>query len=412
MKKINFKRTILFIALPLLLFSCQQDSEVKVKMEKVGSVYMVPAKVNGLPLKFIFDTGASEVSISMTEAVFMAKNGYLEEKDIKGTSFAQLADGSVMENTVIRLKTIEVGELTIHDVEASVAHNLDAPLLLGQSAIKKLGRIEFDGDNLYIHTRQRVKKNEIGKVDEKSQCLLDSLVRRAFEEYNEDDYMLAQKHIREARQLAINAYIDNRNWEIDYIDARTKNKLATNIGEAWKAPMPLLSSAFHANEDRTDGICVEYFVLLKVYALGLALHYSPEDGRYDSDMTFEDEFTDVVSILIEKDKYTAYRYSAIYYIENFNVAKGYCEKAIAIDSTKASAYETLGLVYIDVDSKKAIECYEKALTKSDADSAYLYRLLAWQYASWSPEQIKHLKKAAQLGDIVAQNMLKSWGIVW
>ena len=50
-----------------------------IKMEKSGGIYLIPCKVNGLPLKFIFDTGASDVSISLTEALFMLKNGNLKE---------------------------------------------------------------------------------------------------------------------------------------------------------------------------------------------------------------------------------------------------------------------------------------------------------------------------------------------
>jgi hypothetical protein len=53
-------------------------------MEKEGGVFTVPCSVNGLKLKFIFDTGASDVSISKTEAMFMLKNGYLNSDDIVG----------------------------------------------------------------------------------------------------------------------------------------------------------------------------------------------------------------------------------------------------------------------------------------------------------------------------------------
>ena len=40
----------------------------KVRMEKAGGVYLVPIKVNGLDLKFIFDTGASSICLSSAEA--------------------------------------------------------------------------------------------------------------------------------------------------------------------------------------------------------------------------------------------------------------------------------------------------------------------------------------------------------
>ena len=410
------KNKLLLFVLPLLLFSCKQDSSVIIKMEKVGGVYMIPAKVNGLPLKFIFDTGASEVSISLTEAIFMAKNGYLGESDIEGTSFAQLADGSVTENTRIKIKSIEIGELLIRDVSATIIHNADAPLLLGQSAIKKLGRIEFDSDNLIIHTSARAKGTNAVVVDERSQIALDSLISLAYEEYKCDDYMFAQKHIREARLLSINAYITNHNWELDYVDGIVKGELATSIDESWKRRMPLYRLAFHANADHKDGVCIKYVNLLNSYAYGLAQHFSPIDGSKldDNDMSFEDEFSDVISLLMEVDKYSAYMYSAEYYSENFNVAKNYCGKAIAIDSTKSEGYVVLGKTYYFTagDNEQAIKCYKKAMERQDADSAYIHRLLAWCYPYHSNEYKTHLKQAAKMGDLTAQEKLKLIGITW
>lgn len=410
------KKVLWLFVLSFLLFSCGEDSSVMIKMENVGGVYVIPAKVNGLPLNFIFDTGASEVSISLTEAIFMAKNGYLEENDIKGTSFAQLADGSVTENTRIRIKKIEIGELAIHDVSAAIIHNADAPLLLGQSAIKKLGRIEFDGDNLIIHTSGKQTKDNGLKVDEKSQIPLDSLICLAYKELKSSDCMLAQKHIHNARQLSISANITNRNWEIDCIDASIKGKLAPSVSDAWKAEMPLLKSAFYANTELKDGTCVKFDKLLKCYALGLAEHYSPDDGTSldKNDRTYEDEFINVISLLIEKDKYTAYVFSARYYEKNFNIAKSYCEKAIAIDSTKSDGYRQLGIIYCYTagDNEQAIKCYEKALEMSDADSGYIHRLFAWCYPDHSSECKSHLRQAAQLGDIEAQNKLKEMGVTW
>lgn len=144
MKKIAFASFFL-IALSLAL-----KSQVRIQMQNEGGVYTTPCIVNGLKLKFIFDTGASNVSISLSEAVFMLKNGYLEESDIRGSSYSQIANGDIIENTTINLREIEIGGIKIYDVEASIIHEASAPLLLGQSAIKKLGRIQIEGDEIII----------------------------------------------------------------------------------------------------------------------------------------------------------------------------------------------------------------------------------------------------------------------
>ncbi len=51
--------------------------------------------INGLPLSFWLDTGASDVSLSMVEATFMMKNGYLDSNDVVGSSYYLDANGNV-----------------------------------------------------------------------------------------------------------------------------------------------------------------------------------------------------------------------------------------------------------------------------------------------------------------------------
>lgn len=135
------------------LFISNSFGQITLKMTEQGGVYTMPCLVNGLKLNFIFDTGASDVSISLTEALFMFKNGYLTEIDITGTEYYSIANGDIAEGTTILLKEVDIEGLKLHNVKASIVHNLDAPLLLGQSALRKLGRIEFNYANntLYIY---------------------------------------------------------------------------------------------------------------------------------------------------------------------------------------------------------------------------------------------------------------------
>ena len=113
-------------------------------MKKVGGVYVMPCEVNGLPLRFIFDTGASEITISLTEALFMLKNGYLDENDLQGSQYYKIANGDLAEGTEVLIREVKIGELKLYNVKASIVHELDAPLLLGQSALSRLGKIEID----------------------------------------------------------------------------------------------------------------------------------------------------------------------------------------------------------------------------------------------------------------------------
>lgn len=141
-------KKVLSFLLVFIFLSAQ--SQVVLNMKKVGGVYEVPCKVNGLNLSFIFDTGASDVSISLIEALFMIRHGYLKEENILGKVQYSIANGDIAEGTRILLKDIEIGGLKLTNVEASIVHEMEAPLLLGQSAIQKLGKVEINGSKLTI----------------------------------------------------------------------------------------------------------------------------------------------------------------------------------------------------------------------------------------------------------------------
>ena len=116
----------------------------EIPFTKESGVYKVKCQINGLPLHFVFDTGASDVTLSMTEASFMMKNGYLSGNDVIGSQRYMDADGDISVGTVINLKDVNFGGQTLKNVRASVVRNQKAPLLLGQSVLGRLGKIEID----------------------------------------------------------------------------------------------------------------------------------------------------------------------------------------------------------------------------------------------------------------------------
>lgn len=115
-----------------------------IKMRHENGVYYVPCEINGVEMDFVFDTGASDITISLTEAQFLYKQNKLKDSDIKGSEYYQIADGSISEGTIINLKSVTIGNKTLYNVKASVVHNVEAPLLLGQSALSKFGKISID----------------------------------------------------------------------------------------------------------------------------------------------------------------------------------------------------------------------------------------------------------------------------
>lgn len=121
-----------------------------VKMERLNGVYYVECKINGSEMQFIFDTGASDITMSLTEARFLHKQGKLSDEDFKGRQQYQIADGSISEGTIVNLKTVTIGNRTLNNVQASIVQNMEAPLLLGQSALSEFGKISIDYKNQTI----------------------------------------------------------------------------------------------------------------------------------------------------------------------------------------------------------------------------------------------------------------------
>lgn len=123
---------------------CQESVGFEVPFTVSGNMYSLQGDVNGLQLRFIFDTGASLVTLSGVEADFMLKNGYLDERDFgSGTNF-RTASGQICEGTHVILREVSLGGQTLKNVRATVIRNQNAPLLLGQSLMKRLGDFYVD----------------------------------------------------------------------------------------------------------------------------------------------------------------------------------------------------------------------------------------------------------------------------
>ncbi len=115
-----------------------------------GDMISVRGEVNGLPLKFIFDTGASDITISSVEAAFMLKNDYLEEPDMGGVQNYRTASGELVEGTVVNLREIKLGGVTFLNIRAAIIKNQEAPLLLGQSMLARMMVFNVNNENKTI----------------------------------------------------------------------------------------------------------------------------------------------------------------------------------------------------------------------------------------------------------------------
>ena len=110
-----------------------------------GNIYEIVTEINKvLKISFIFDSGASEVSITPDVALTLIRTGTIDSNDwLEGATY-KFADGSVAKSTRFRIKSLRIGNYLLKNVSASISNSLEAPMLLGQNAISQLGKITID----------------------------------------------------------------------------------------------------------------------------------------------------------------------------------------------------------------------------------------------------------------------------
>ena len=93
----------------------------RISVKLSGGVYAVPVEINGaLTPDFLLDTGAATVIIPADVALRLVRTGTIGPDDILGSGKYVLADGAIVENTKISLRTLQIGSRLLRNVQAAV----------------------------------------------------------------------------------------------------------------------------------------------------------------------------------------------------------------------------------------------------------------------------------------------------
>ena len=123
----------------------QSTSNIRrVQMVKEGGTYTVPVVINDvLSLKFVVDSGASDVTIPADVAGTLIRTGTIKDSDFIGNQQYTLADGSVINSKQFFIHSLKVGDQVIQNVRGSIGDVKDT-LLLGQSFLEKFKSWSMD----------------------------------------------------------------------------------------------------------------------------------------------------------------------------------------------------------------------------------------------------------------------------
>ena len=119
------------------------DEQTEIARDESGQFHLT-AQVNGQDARFLVDTGADMVALTVEDARNLGIDFDPEEFEPIGRSASGVARG-----TVVHIDRFQLGEEEFRDVDAIVLEGLGTNLL-GQSLLRRLGKVEMRGDRMVI----------------------------------------------------------------------------------------------------------------------------------------------------------------------------------------------------------------------------------------------------------------------
>jgi aspartyl protease family protein len=128
-------------------FATPESREVKIYRDLKG-VYTTAGSINGRPVDFMVDTGATAVAMSGTEARRLGLPYRLDGNPVQVTTASGVARGHR-----VSLERVTVGDITLHNVEALViAGDLPEQVLLGMTFLNRVD-MRQEGAEMVLRTK-------------------------------------------------------------------------------------------------------------------------------------------------------------------------------------------------------------------------------------------------------------------
>lgn len=122
------------------------DDKIEVRLQRGrGGHYLADGRIDGRPVTFLLDTGATSVVVPADQAARLGleRGARVPIRTASGRDHAWLT----------RIDRLELGPLTLYDVEGAIAPGLEDMVLLGMSALGRLELIQRDGELILSQRR-------------------------------------------------------------------------------------------------------------------------------------------------------------------------------------------------------------------------------------------------------------------
>lgn len=137
--------------MPLEIPQVEKKHTIEIPIEVQGKLIYAKANINGIDMRFVLDTGCTDINMTYAELYFMKHMGkYNPNRADTSTVTCQYADGSTKECKTYLIDSVKIGTIRIDSVECTVEESLDAQPLLGQAVLMKLGEVSIDYENMKL----------------------------------------------------------------------------------------------------------------------------------------------------------------------------------------------------------------------------------------------------------------------
>lgn len=121
-----------------------KDGRIEVPMQDDGHFHLT-AQVNGTPIRFVIDTGATTLALG----VYDARKAGIDPDGLAYAGQARTANGTV-QTASVTLASVSIGDLHDENVPALVLRSDLDLSLLGMSYLSRFARVSIEGDRLIL----------------------------------------------------------------------------------------------------------------------------------------------------------------------------------------------------------------------------------------------------------------------
>ncbi len=242
------KNQLLFLLLAILFFVSNVTlGQHKISLKEKNGVLYLPCIINGMQLDYVFDTGASIVTINDSIYRLMQSNELISLDDSIGIEKYQDASGDIIECVTFNIKKIEIGGIVLENIKGGVVPNNNKSFLLGQSALKILGSYNLDIKNKILEIN-----NQALLIDGiyKRTTSTDSVLNYIIEEIREVNRGYSFDYNKSIVQpKALYSKLDSIINSEDYLMDNTKDTTNLILAQAYLG-FYYLNSAYSFTEDK------------------------------------------------------------------------------------------------------------------------------------------------------------------